>query len=333
MASVWIARQTGKHGFEKLVAIKTILPKFAADPRFQQMFLDEARIASRIEHANVAQILDVGEQHEVTYLVMEYVDGDALSKLHRAARKKGGQIPLGVVLRVHGGRRAAGCTPPTSCADDDGTLLGVVHRDVSPQNILVSTQAAWPSSSTSASPRRATGSRATRTRRSAQGQGAVHGARAGARPRGRPPRGRVGGRAPCSITCSQRQAALRGGERRRRRSSLLSNGRPPAAAARRRPRRRGLRRAQCARALARRALRDGGPDPAGDRGGDGPGRAGDDGRGRGRLSRGADRGPRREAEGGDSRSGSRRPKSARSSPRSCGRIPTTSRAARSRTPE
>src|SRR5262249_3167549 len=58
MASVWIARQTGKHGFRKLVAIKTILPKFAAEPKFQQMFIDEARIASRIEHVNVTQILD-----------------------------------------------------------------------------------------------------------------------------------------------------------------------------------------------------------------------------------------------------------------------------------
>ena len=60
MAVVWVARQTGKHGFEKLVAVKMILPKFASDPAFQKMFRDEARIASRIEHTNAAQILDVG---------------------------------------------------------------------------------------------------------------------------------------------------------------------------------------------------------------------------------------------------------------------------------
>ena len=60
MASVWIGRQVGKHGFQKLVAIKTILPKYAAEERFQTMFVDEARIASRIEHLNVTQILDVG---------------------------------------------------------------------------------------------------------------------------------------------------------------------------------------------------------------------------------------------------------------------------------
>ena len=100
MASVWIARHTGKHGFEKFVAIKTVLPKFASDARFQQMFQDEARIASRIEHPNVAQILDVGEQHEITYLVMEYVDGESLSTVHRTLSKKAMRIPPGVVLRV-----------------------------------------------------------------------------------------------------------------------------------------------------------------------------------------------------------------------------------------
>jgi len=139
MASVWIGRQTGKHGFQRLVAIKTILPKFAADPKFQQMFVDEARIASRIEHTNVTQIIDVGEQHDVTYLVMEYIDGDALSKLNRAAKKKGGAIPPGVVLRVMadvcGGLHAA-----HELLGADGQTMGVVHRDVSPQNVLVSTK-------------------------------------------------------------------------------------------------------------------------------------------------------------------------------------------------
>ncbi len=139
MASVWIARQRGKHGFEKLVAVKTILPNYAEEPRFQQMFLDEARIASGVEHANVAQILDVGEQHGVTYLVMEYVDGDSLSRVERAASKSGSPVPLGVALRVMadvcGGLHAA-----HELRDAGGQLLGVVHRDVSPQNVLVTTQ-------------------------------------------------------------------------------------------------------------------------------------------------------------------------------------------------
>ncbi len=139
MATVWVARQTGKHGFEKLVAIKTILPKFAADPAFQKMFRDEARIASRIEHTNAAQILDVGEQHDMTYLVMEYVDGDALSSVYRTLKKSNLRIPPGVVLRVLADACGALHTAH-ELRDDAGAMLNVVHRDVSPQNILVSTK-------------------------------------------------------------------------------------------------------------------------------------------------------------------------------------------------
>jgi eukaryotic-like serine/threonine-protein kinase len=139
MASVWVARLTGKHGFEKLFAVKTILPHFAQDPRFQEMFLDEARIASRIEHANVAQVLDLGEANDVLYLVMEWVDGDSLSKLSRAVRRRGGQIPIGIVLRILADT-CAGLHAAHEVRGEDGEVLGVVHRDVSPQNILVTTK-------------------------------------------------------------------------------------------------------------------------------------------------------------------------------------------------
>jgi eukaryotic-like serine/threonine-protein kinase len=139
MASVWVARQRGKHGFEKLVAIKTILPKFASDVRFQEMFLDEARIASRIEHANVAQIFDLGEENEILYLAMEYVEGDALSKLNRACQRKGMKIPTGVLLRVLSDT-CAGLHEAHEMKDPSGRALEIVHRDVSPHNILVSTK-------------------------------------------------------------------------------------------------------------------------------------------------------------------------------------------------
>src|ERR1700722_1075701 len=129
MASVWVARQRGKHGFEKLVAIKTILPKFAADIRFQEMFLDEARIASRIEHMNVAQIFDLGEEHDILYLAMEYVDGDALSKLNRACARKGIKIPAGIVMRVLS-ETCAGLHEAHDLRDSDGRPLEIVHRDV-----------------------------------------------------------------------------------------------------------------------------------------------------------------------------------------------------------
>jgi len=137
MAAVWLARMHGKHGFEKLVAVKTILSQYANDLRFQQMFLDEARIASGIEHPNVAQILDLGEQGDVLYLVMEWVDGDSLAKLFRTTEKNRVRLPVGIVCRILadtcGGLHAA-----HELRDKSGALLNVVHRDVSPQNVLVS---------------------------------------------------------------------------------------------------------------------------------------------------------------------------------------------------
>ncbi|HSO39210.1 MAG TPA: serine/threonine-protein kinase [Labilithrix sp.] len=138
MASVWLARFGGRRGFERLVVVKMILPQYASDPRFQEMFVDEARIASRIEHGNVARILDVGEQDEnSTYIVMEWVDGDSLSKVVRAAEQKKQRVPAGIALRICADA-AAGLHAAHVLQERDGTHLGVVHRDVSPQNILVS---------------------------------------------------------------------------------------------------------------------------------------------------------------------------------------------------
>ncbi|CAN5235765.1 hypothetical protein BH09MYX1_BH09MYX1_61360 [soil metagenome] len=137
MAQVWLARLHGKHGFEKLVAIKTILPAYANDLRFQQMFLDEARIASGIEHNNVAQILDLGEQGNTLYLVMEWIDGDSLAKLFRAAERASTPLSPEIVARVLIDT-CAGLHAAHDLRDKSGNLLNVFHRDVSPQNILVS---------------------------------------------------------------------------------------------------------------------------------------------------------------------------------------------------
>jgi serine/threonine-protein kinase len=139
MAQVWVARLRGKHGFEKFVAIKTILPKFQTDDRFQKMFLDEARIASQIDHTNVAHILDLGEQHDITYLVMEWVDGDSLSRLYRAVVKSRTQFPHAILLRVVSDI-AGGLHIAHELKDASGHSLDLVHRDVSPQNILLSSQ-------------------------------------------------------------------------------------------------------------------------------------------------------------------------------------------------
>ena len=80
MATVWAARLKGSRGFQKIVAIKTMLPQLSEDDQFEQMFLDEASLASRIHHPNVVEILDLGEQDGVLYLVMEWVDGEPLSR-------------------------------------------------------------------------------------------------------------------------------------------------------------------------------------------------------------------------------------------------------------
>ena len=137
MARVWVAKLRGKHGFEKMVALKTILPTFAQDQRFRRMFLDEAKIASGIEHVNVAQILDLGEQAGQLYLVMEWVDGDSLQELDRAAEKAGAALPIPVLVRVIADA-CAGLHAAHELADVHGRTLNVVHRDVSPHNILIS---------------------------------------------------------------------------------------------------------------------------------------------------------------------------------------------------
>jgi eukaryotic-like serine/threonine-protein kinase len=135
MAAVWAARVTGARGFEKTVAIKTMLPTLSDDPNFERMFLDEARIASRIRHPNVAEILDLGEQDNLLYLVMEWIDGAPLSLVMREAFRRGGMpINIGVKLiqdvcaALHAAHELRG---------EDGTSLELVHRDVSPQNIML----------------------------------------------------------------------------------------------------------------------------------------------------------------------------------------------------
>ena len=136
MATVWAARQKGSRGFQKTVAIKTMLPTLSDDPQFEQMFLDEAALAAKIHHPNVAEILDLGEQDEILYLVMEWVDGEALSIVHKAARKNNTQLPLRIALRV-GVQACAGLHAAHELHDENDVPLLLVHRDVSPQNILV----------------------------------------------------------------------------------------------------------------------------------------------------------------------------------------------------
>ena len=136
MGTVWLARITGKHGFERLVAVKTILATYGNDRQFCDMFLDEARIASQVDHENVARILEIGEDRGVLYHAMELVDGESLRKLYRDIRGVGAPFPLAVALRV-AADLCSGLHAVHELRAPDGLPLEVVHRDVSPQNILI----------------------------------------------------------------------------------------------------------------------------------------------------------------------------------------------------
>lgn len=135
MAMVWAARLRGSRGFQKIVAVKTMLPKLSEDPQFERMFLDEASLASQVRHPHVVEIMDLGEQDGVLFLVMEWIEGVPLSSLIKAARATGG-IPLPVAVRI-AMHACAGLHAAHELRDAAGDLVGLVHRDVSPQNLLV----------------------------------------------------------------------------------------------------------------------------------------------------------------------------------------------------
>ncbi len=135
MAMVWAARLKGTRGFQKIVAVKTMLPKLSEDDQFEKMFLDEASLASKVRHPHACEILDLGEQDGVLFLAMEWIDGVPLNQLMRAAKSKGG-VPAPVAVRIVM-QASAGLHAAHELTDERGLLLGLVHRDISPQNILV----------------------------------------------------------------------------------------------------------------------------------------------------------------------------------------------------
>jgi serine/threonine-protein kinase len=135
MAMVWAARLKGTRGFQKIVAVKTMLPKLSDDAQFEQMFLDEASVASQVRHPHVVETLDLGEQDGVLYMVMEWIDGIPLHLLMKEAKKAGG-VPLPVAVRVVM-QACSGLHAAHELRDAKGELVGLVHRDVSPQNVLV----------------------------------------------------------------------------------------------------------------------------------------------------------------------------------------------------
>ncbi|MGM0576208.1 MAG: protein kinase domain-containing protein [Myxococcota bacterium] len=137
MGEVFLARATGTAGFEKRVVIKKILPHLADNEAFVRRFVDEGKLVVQLRHAGIAQVLDMGEEDGVIFLAMEYVDGRDLRDLMRHGRASDvpppAEVAVGVLVRVlEALDHAHGMT------DDQGHPLGIIHRDVSPSNVMVS---------------------------------------------------------------------------------------------------------------------------------------------------------------------------------------------------
>jgi serine/threonine-protein kinase len=139
MAGVYVARAIGVAGFERLFAIKVLHPHLAHEEEFISMFLDEARLAARIRHPNVVPTIDISDTPDAGfYLVMEYIEGDHLGALLQRAWKLGKRMPFPVTLRILVDA-LEGLAAAHNLTDEAGRHLQLVHRDVSPHNIMVST--------------------------------------------------------------------------------------------------------------------------------------------------------------------------------------------------
>ena len=120
-----------------MVALKTLLPNLSADLAFVHMFLDEAKLLSEIRHPNVVAIRDVGMHGDIPFVALEWVEGDSLSALLRALSSKGREVPLSIALRIVG-EACLGLHNAHELRDAKGELVDLVHRDVSPANIMLS---------------------------------------------------------------------------------------------------------------------------------------------------------------------------------------------------
>jgi serine/threonine protein kinase len=137
MAELFLAKQVGMEGFERVVAIKRILAHLAYDEEFINMFRDEARIVAKLTHPNIVQIYDLGKAEDTYFIAMEYIPGRNLSSVAKKARAQGEKLPPTYIARCVA-QACEGLHYAHTRADMNGRPLKIVHRDVSPQNIIVS---------------------------------------------------------------------------------------------------------------------------------------------------------------------------------------------------
>jgi serine/threonine protein kinase len=136
MAEVWLARTRGIAGFQKLVVVKTILPGLANVPQFVSMFIAEAQLAAMLTHPNCIQIFDLGQENGVLYIAMEFLEGFSFARILNRAKQKGVRLEDRVLARILMDA-ASGLDHAHRFVDREGRHLALVHRDVSPDNLLV----------------------------------------------------------------------------------------------------------------------------------------------------------------------------------------------------
>lgn len=136
MAEVYLARQSGPSGFSKLMVLKVILPHLSEDPEFVNLFHNEAKLAAVLNHPNVVQIFDFGVEGDTHYMAMEYLDGLGLNKISNALEERNQRIPIPIAIRIISDACSA-LEYAHSLTGPEGNPLDIIHRDVSPDNILV----------------------------------------------------------------------------------------------------------------------------------------------------------------------------------------------------
>jgi len=141
MAELYVARATGVHGFQKYVALKRILPRFTDEREFVEMFLDEARLAAQLDHPNVVHVHDIGEDDDGPFFTMDYIHGQNLLAIIRRQRTRGSFLPWDAFIAL-GSAAAAGLHHAHERRGFDGKPLGIIHRDVSPTNVIVTYEGA-----------------------------------------------------------------------------------------------------------------------------------------------------------------------------------------------